>query len=288
MKNLQNLLDYLTQELNLIYDLSEANSIAWLLVEHELGWNRTQISLRKQEPISPEIWQKFTPYLQRLQNHEPLQYITGYAHFYDLELRVTPDVLIPRPETEELVQLTIQENKSLPDLQILDVGTGSGCIAIALSKNLPQATVYGLDVSEPALAVARGNAEQYQLPIHWLQHDIFTSPLPLPPQSLHVLVSNPPYVLESEKNLMRRNVLDFEPPLALFVPDTDALIYYQRIAEVAQQLLLPAGKLYFEINEKYATALETLLQEYHFQNIRTHTDLFGKDRFVSAAYPDTK
>ncbi len=284
MKNLQDLLQHLTQELTLVYDLTEANSIAWLLVEHELGWNRTQISLRKQEPIRPEIWQKFTPYLLRLQNHEPLQYITGRAYFYDLELQVTPDVLIPRPETEELVQLIIQENKGLPKLQILDVGTGSGCIAIALNKNLPQATVYGMDVSEPALAVARHNAELHHQPINWLQHDIFKSSLPLPPQSLHVLVSNPPYVLESEKDQMRRNVLDFEPHLALFVPDTDALIYYQRIAEVAKQLLLPGGKLYFEINEKYAAALEKLLQEYHFQNIRTHTDLFGKDRFVSAQY----
>ncbi|QNF35399.1 peptide chain release factor N(5)-glutamine methyltransferase [Adhaeribacter swui] len=280
MKNLQDLLHYLAQELSPVYDLTEANSLAWLMVEHELGYTRTQISLRKQELIRPDVWQKFTPYLQRLLNHEPWQYITGYTYFYDLKLEVSPEVLIPRPETEELVQLIIQENKALPALQILDIGTGSGCIAIALNKNLPQATVSGLDVSESALGIARRNAERLQQPVRWVQHDIFKLPLPFAPGSLDVIVSNPPYVQESEKNLMRKNVLDFEPHLALFVPDEDALKYYRQITKVAEQLLKPGGKLYFEINEQLAAGTEKLLQELKFTQVHTHPDLFGKDRFT--------
>ena len=282
MKTLQDLLQYITQELLLVYGREEAKAIAWLLVEHEFNWSRTQISLRKQETVAPETWEKFTGYLQRLQNHEPWQYLTGQAYFYDLELQVSPAVLIPRPETEELVQLIIQENKSTPNLEILDVGTGSGCIALALSKNLPLAQVYGLDISGAALAVAYRNAQKYEQSIQWLHHNIFATALPLPVQSLHIIVSNPPYVLESEKALMRRNVLDFEPHLALFVPDSDALLYYQQIAAVAQQLLKPGGSIYLEINEQYAAAVTELLRQQRFNTIQVHPDLFGKDRFVSA------
>lgn len=284
MKNLHDLLRYLQDNLEPIYGPEEANSLAWQLAEYELGWNRLQISLRKHAAIRPETWQKFGVYLNRLIRHEPLQYITGVAHFYNLELHVNPAVLIPRPETEELVQWIIQANKYTLNPCILDVGTGSGCIPIALGLNLPQATVYGLDISELALAVAWQNARKYQQPVQWLQHDVFVDPLPLRPRSLDILVSNPPYVLESEKVFMRRNVLDFEPHLALFVPDADALLYYKRIAEVARQLLKPAGRLYFEINEQYAAALTVLLQQYYFQNIQTRKDLFGKDRFVAAVF----
>lgn len=282
MKNLQTLLQFITQELTAVYGSEEANSLAWLLIEHELGYTRTQISLRKSEPVAPEIWQKMSEYLVRLLNQEPLQYITGQAYFYDLELHVNPAVLIPRPETEELVQQIIQENQSQPNLQILDVGTGSGCIALALSKNQPSAQVYGLDISEAALQVARQNGQKYNLPVQWLLHDIFAESLPLPPEILNIVVSNPPYVLESEKELMRRNVLDFEPHLALFVPDQDALRYYRRIAEVAQQLLKPGGKLYFEINEQFGAATTELLKKLNYTHPQTHSDLFGKDRFVSA------
>jgi release factor glutamine methyltransferase len=284
LKNLQNLLDYITRELASVYSPEEAGAIARMLVEHELGWSRTQVSLRKKELIQPEIWQKFTTYLSRLQNQEPVQYITRQAYFYDLELHVSPAVLIPRPETEELVQLIIRENQTTPNLAILDVGTGSGSIALALSKNLNLAQVYGLDISGAALAVAYRNAQKYELSIQWLHHNIFADVLPLPQQSLDIIVSNPPYVLESEKALMRRNVLNFEPHLALFVPDTNALLYYQQIARVAQLMLKPSGKIYFEINEQYAAAVTELLQQHYFEKIQVHPDLFGKDRFVAATY----
>lgn len=284
MKDLQYLLQYIKTGLAPIYGPEEANSISWLLAEHELGWTRTQISLRKQTPISPDIWQKFMTYLHRLQQHEPIQYVTGKAYFYDLELQVNPAVLIPRPETEELVHMIIQEFKTKSTFRLLDIGTGSGCIAIALNKNLPQATVYGLDISEDALAVAQINALSHEQPIQWLHHDIFSDPLPLPGQSLDIIVSNPPYVLDSEKSLMRPNVLDFEPHLALFVPDTDALRYYNRIAQVAQHLLKHHGKLYFEINEQYAEAIKTMLLANQFESIQSIKDLFGKDRFISAVY----
>ena len=284
MKNLHDLIRYTKDTLAPVYNPEEANSLAWQLIEHELGWNRLQISLRKHEVIGPQIWQKFTGYVNRLLQHEPLQYITGVAHFYGLELLVTQVVLIPRPETEELVQLIIREHQYTPHVTILDAGTGSGCIPVALSVNLPQATVYGLDISTAALAVAQANGRKYQQSIQWLQHDIFTDPWPLPLQSLDVLVSNPPYVLESEKTLMRRNVLDFEPHLALFVPDNNALLYYIRIAEVAQQVLKPAGRLYFEINEQYGPALVETLTNQGFRKPQIMKDLFGKDRLVTAAW----
>ncbi len=284
MKNLHDLLLYLRDNLASIYGPEEANSVAGQLIEHELGWSRLQISLRKHEVIGPEIWQKFAGYLNRLLQHEPLQYITGVAHFYDLELLVNPAVLIPRPETEELVQLIIQEHKYTPHPTIVDAGTGSGCIPIALSLNLPQATVYGLDISEAALAVAQANGRKYQQSICWLPHDIFKDPWPLPPQSVDIVVSNPPYVLESEKTQMRRNVLDFEPHLALFVPDTDALLYYKRLIRVAQQLLKPGGRLYFEINEQYGPFLAEMLINQNFTAVRVLPDLSGKDRMIVATW----
>jgi release factor glutamine methyltransferase len=191
-------------------------------------------------------------------------------------------VLIPRPETEELVNLIIRENQYRKGLHIMDIGTGSGCIPVALAKNLSTEKVYGVDISEEALKIAAQNAEKYKMTIEWLQADILTDALPIAPTSLDILVSNPPYVLENEKELMRPNVLQYEPHLALFVPDTDALRFYKCIADVALELLKPGGSLYFEINEQFAAETMQMLQQKGFQKTAIISDIFDKERFVKA------
>jgi release factor glutamine methyltransferase len=283
VKNIQDLIAHIRTAIGAIYEQPEANAMAMQVAEHVLHLSRLQLSLEQQTPVSAETQTIVDEIISRLQKHEPLQYVLGYAHFFGLELAVTPAVLIPRPETEELVELIIRENYNRPALQLLDIGTGSGCIAIALAAHLNPQQVFALDVSEEALAVARRNARKYQQDINWLHHDILHDSLPLPPGSLDIIVSNPPYVLQQEIQYMRPNVVSYEPHLALFVPDQDALRFYRRIAQASLTLLNKTGKLYFEINEKQALPLMTLLQEMGYQQVNVRQDIFGKDRFVQAA-----
>lgn len=285
MKKTQELINHLRTALAPVYEEPEASAIAFAVAGHVLQLSRLELSMQRHDLVSREAEAKTEKIIERLLTHEPLQYVLGTAHFMDLELKVTPAVLIPRPETEELVGLIIKENQHRPALHILDVGTGSGCIAIALAEILDCAQVYGLDVSETALEIAHQNALKYGQPINWINADIFTDKAPLKHHSLDILVSNPPYVLENEKPKMRRNVLEHEPHLALFVPDNDALLYYKRIAEVGKKWLKPGGKLYFEINEQFADPLLEMLQQLGYQSLSISRDIFGKDRFVSAALP---
>ncbi len=256
--------------------------MAQQVAEHVLQKSRLELSLERQQEVEEQKAEMIRIIVERLLQQEPLQYVLGVAHFYDLELQVDPRVLIPRPETEELVHLILQKHKAQQHLKILDVGTGSGCIPIALATNLQAAQVYGLDVSADALAVARANADKYKADITWLHHDVFEPMAAIPPHTLDILISNPPYVLESEKELMRANVLDHEPHLALFVPDTDALKYYSRIATLGQELLKPGSSLYFEINERYGNATKEMLQQAGYRQVQVLQDLFGKERMVEA------
>ncbi len=256
--------------------------MAQQVLEHVLQKTRLELSLMRDQELSAAATTATAPLVERLLQHEPLQYVLGIAHFYGLELAVDERVLIPRPETEELVHLILQEHQGRKHLNILDIGTGSGCIPIALAANLQEAQVYGMDISEGALAVARANAEKYQVRVSWLLQDIFEPVQHLPPQSLDIITSNPPYVLESEKELMRQNVLAYEPHLALFVPDEDALKYYRRITEVGQTLLKKGGKLYFEINERYGNGVKELLLQAGYSHAEVLKDLFGKERMVRA------
>ena len=256
--------------------------MAMQIAEHVLQLSRLQLSTERQSPVNEQIWADVEKILVRLQQHEPLQYVLGTTHFYGLELEVSPAVLIPRPETEELVDTIIKENAAAQDLNVLDICTGSGCIPIALSAHLHTQAVYGLDISEPALAVARRNALKYKQPVTWLQQDILAKDLNLPPRSFDIIVSNPPYVLHQEKQLMRANVLDFEPHLALFVPDENALLFYNQIAAQALSLLKSTGVLYFEINETKAASLTLVLQELGYGTVKVDKDMFGKDRFIRA------
>lgn len=283
MKKTQDLINDIRSAIAGIYEEPEASAIAFAIAGHVLGLSRLELSMQRHDLISHETEEKTTGYVARLLTHEPLQYILGTAHFYGLDLNVNPSVLIPRPETEELVSRIIKENHHTTGLNILDIGTGSGCIAISLAEFLNCSKVYGLDISEKALDTAHANALKYGQPVKWINADIFgDKKLPIPAHSLDLVVSNPPYVLENEKPKMRRNVLDHEPHLALFVPNNNALLYYRRIAEVAAQLLKPGGKLYFEINEQFAGATVEMLQQLHYTQAAATQDIFGKDRFVTA------
>ncbi|MDB5263993.1 MAG: protoporphyrinogen oxidase [Adhaeribacter sp.] len=257
--------------------------MAMQVAEHLLQLSRLQLSTERQSPVNDQTWSDAEKIISRLQQHEPLQYVLGISHFYGLELEVSPAVLIPRPETEELVNIIIQENNARTELRVLDICTGSGCISISLSAHLNTEAVYGLDISEPALAIARRNALKYKQPISWLHHDILAGVPDLPLRSFDIIVSNPPYVLQQEKKNMRANVLHYEPHIALFVPDEDALRFYKHITEHALNLLSPTGVLYYEINENKAAGLARLLADAGFGTVKVIPDMFGKDRFVRAA-----
>jgi release factor glutamine methyltransferase len=284
VKKTQDLIQHIRTAIANVYEEPEASAIAFAVAGHVLKLSRLELSMQRHDLVTHESEEKVEMIISRLLGHEPLQYILGTAHFYGLDLKVTPAVLIPRPETEELVSLIIKENQHRQDLHILDVGTGSGCIAISLAEILSPGKVFGLDVSEEALAVAHHNALKYGQPVEWLLADIFNDKLPLKAHSLDILVSNPPYVLESEKKQMRRNVLDHEPHLALFVPDADALLYYRRIAEAGRKLLKPDGRIYFEINEQFATELADMLSDLGYEEASASKDIFDKDRFVTARW----
>ncbi|RYU78395.1 peptide chain release factor N(5)-glutamine methyltransferase [Hymenobacter persicinus] len=276
----------LTSALLALYPEPEAAAIAGIVVEHLLVLSPLQRRMQAAEAV-PEAVLAQVPALQsRLLTHEPVQYVLGVAHFAGLELEVTPATLIPRPETEELVQLIAQENQGRPGLTLLDVGTGSGCIPLALSQELRPTKAVGVDISTEALAVARRNAARSACPVEFEQVDILTQePTSLAPGSVDILVSNPPYVLENERPLMRRNVLDYEPATALFVPDHDPLRFYRRIAELGRRYLRPGGSLYFEINEQYAPEMVDLLSGLGYEQVAARADMFGKDRLLRATWP---
>ena len=273
--------DYFIQELNPLYDVGEAEIFFYLILEVKHQLQRVDLALQPDLVFSDEeivIWNFI---LEQLKKEIPIQYILGVTHFYGLEFEVNSAVLIPRPETEELVDWIVQKSKiknQKSQLKILDIGTGSGCIAIALAKNLPNAQVFALDVSEQALATAKTNAELNQVTIQFLHQSILeTENLG---QQFDIIVSNPPYVRELEKQEIKKNVLDNEPHLALFVEDNDALIFYRKIAQLAQKNLNPQGQLYFEINQYLGQEMLDLLHEMGFKNSELRQDIYGNDRMI--------
>ncbi|MCC3155965.1 peptide chain release factor N(5)-glutamine methyltransferase [Hymenobacter sp. 15J16-1T3B] len=286
MSTIRQLTDQLTQDLQAVYPAPEAASVAVRLVEHLLGLDPLQRRLRAAEPVPAAAQQQAAAWLPHLLGHEPLQYVLGSAPFLDLDLLVTPATLIPRPETEELVQLITREQRGRGGRRILDVGTGSGCIPLALARALPASQVWGLDFSAEALAVARQNGQRYAPQVQWLQADILDQEPPgIASASLDVLVSNPPYVRDSEQAQMRPNVLAFEPHSALFVPDADPLLFYRRLAALGTTLLAAGGSIYFEINEALPEETLRLLTERGYQEGRWLPDLSGRPRMVRATWP---
>lgn len=262
------------------YPAQEVNSFFNLLTEAYLGMNRLDFALKPGKEISLEEKEKFESAIHRLSLHEPIQYIIGETEFFRLKFKVDKNVLIPRPETEELVQWLLDnvgESKNSSNLKILDIGTGSGCIAISLAKNLPNAEVFALDISEKALKTARENAGLSKVNVNFIQADILN--LEALTGKFDVIVSNPPYVREMEKVEMHLNVLDNEPELALYVKDTDPLIFYRKITKLAQAGLQKNGNLYFEINQYLANETEEILKNSGFKT-ELKKDIFGNYRML--------
>lgn len=249
-----------------------------------LGMDALDIYLGKDINLSESKRHELENILQRLRKNEPIQYIRGVANFLSRPFYVAPGVLIPRPETEELVELIIHENE-LDAPRILDVGTGSGCIAVSLSLDIPHARVTAWDVSDEALDIARRNKEALNAAVSFEKRDVFADADRLEKsgvqEAFEVIVSNPPYVTESEKEAMEPNVLDWEPGLALFVPDNDPLRFYRRIAVLGRTLLTPGGKLYFEINRRYGVQTVSMLADLGYRNPRVIKDISGNDRIVT-------
>jgi len=263
------------------YHRQEIESISKLIFEKVLGLSRLQVYLNQHKTISPANLAQITEIVNRLIQFEPIQYILGETEFYGLSLKVNAAVLIPRPETEELVDWILNNKPPLNPL-ILDIGTGSGCIPIALSKKLPGASVDGWDISSEALMVARENAELNQAKVNFIYADVLNQGYPAQPQKYDIIVSNPPYVTASEQLSMLKNVIDYEPHIALFVPDTDPLIFYRAIADIAINQLKPGGKLYFEINEQFGNETADLLSLKGFKNIIIKKDINDKERMLKA------
>ena len=276
--------DQFIQELTPLYDAGEAESFFYLILEAKHQLKRVDLALQPDLVFSKAELETWNLILEQLKKEIPIQYLLGSTHFYGLELEVNPNVLIPRPETEELVDWIIQSSKfkvQSSKFKILDIGTGSGCIAISLAKNLPNAEVFALDVSDKALATAQKNAELNQVTIQFIHQSILeTEDLG---RQFDLIVSNPPYVRHLEKQEIKKNVLDNEPHLALFVEDNDALIFYQKIAELAMKNLNPQGQLYFEINQYLGQETLDLLQEMGFKDITLRKDIYGNDRMIQCA-----
>lgn len=260
------------------YPAEEVFSFFFMLTEAFFGVKRLDLALNPEIQIDENQVQKLESAIARLKNHEPIQHIIGETEFFGLTFKVDKNVLVPRPETEELVQWILEDFASEEKaLKILDIGTGSGCIAISLVKNLPKAQISAIDISEKALEIAKTNAEINNAEINFIQDDILKT------EALNgnwdVIVSNPPYVRELEKEEMHRNVLEYDPPTALYVKDNNPLLFYDKITKLAKTALNPGGKLYFEINQYLAEETEKMMQKYSFST-ELRKDLFGNFRML--------
>ncbi len=280
----------------------EKESISMLILEEVFGLKRIDVALNKSISFDIKTWTYLIDILNKMPSNEPIQYILGHTEFYGMTFRVSKDVLIPRPETEELVDFIIKKHQNQPKniistnilnttLNILDIGTGSGCIIISLAKNLANSissvNAFAMDISENALKVAESNAKENNVKVQFIQQDILAKNLEKELENnfdffdkLDIVVSNPPYVTQAEKQLMQANVLDFEPHNALFVEDLEPLVFYERIIFLATKYLKKGGFLYFEINEKYPNEMKNLLEKYNFSDVEILLDLQGKSRMI--------
>jgi len=274
---------YYQQQLSAQYTSAEIRWFGTIALQFVLNYSKVQLTMNPQQVLSTAQWQQLEQLQQRLQQSEPIQYITGEAYFYDLCITVNPSVLIPRPETEELVDWVLNDYQTHQnELRILDIGTGSGCIAISLQKHLPKAKVSALDISTAALAVTQKNAQKYQLPLQTIQANILDLRQWQKCEKYDVIVSNPPYIPLEEQVLMAKNVLEYEPALALFVANNEPLVFYAAIAKFAQKHLRPNGCVYVEINEHFGEATQKLFSEMGFATTVLRQDMQGKDRMLKA------
>ena len=277
------------KELYDLYPKEEVDSFFYMLIEHYLKLERFVLAMQPDLVITKEEEQPLFEALSKLRLQHPIQHIIGKAFFMNMDFIVNEKVLIPRPETEELVRWILNDFKvdpnSLPamhspGLRVLDIGTGSGCIAISLAKNLPKSTVYALDISMDALEVASTNAVKAKVDVTFFEKDILNPSPSMHDLKFDLIVSNPPYVRELEKSEMGKNVLNHEPKEALFVTDENPLMFYEAITEFAVLLLKPNGKLFFEINQYLGKESQQLLQDHNFSEIELRKDMFGNDRML--------
>jgi release factor glutamine methyltransferase len=269
---------YLLKELDKIYPEPEKSSLINIIIKTITGVSKLHQLYNFDEPVSKSQLEKIIEISNELKTGKPVQYILGVTDFYGCKIKLNNETLIPRQETEELVHLIISENKTYRG-NIIDIGSGSGCIAIALAANIPHSFVTGVEISEGAVAMAKENALLNGVNVSFLKSDIFHLDN-IAAGKAGILVSNPPYVRDSEKKMMNRNVLDFEPHRALFVPDSDPLIFYNAIIKAAETILLPGGKLYFEINELMGSSMIKLLESAAYRDINIIKDINNKDRIV--------
>lgn len=273
----------LKRRLQECYDVAEANALARMVVEEVLHYSPVDVLLRGNVEQDEVFVEHIRSIADRLCKGEPIQYIFGHARFHGHEFKVTPATLIPRPETELLVDMITDDVGGVADLRVLDIGTGSGCIAISLALALRWPEVEAFDISAEALAVAKENAASLKAKVDFVQTDILTA---VPEaDSFDVVVSNPPYICDSERADMERNVLEHEPATALFVPDADPLIFYRAIAKYAAVALKPAGRIYLEINRRFGSETCQLLEENGFEQAQVIRDQFGNPRIVKALLP---
>lgn len=266
-------------ELIPVYGKGETEAIIRIIFKHLKGWSPVDIALHDDADVSDFVRSEIRSIIERLLKHEPIQYIVGETEFYGLNIKVKPGVLIPRPETAELVDIIVDENKD-SDLRVLDACTGSGCIALALSRNLRFPKILAVDISEDAFLQAGENAKLLHCDVEIRKADIFR--LSLPDDSLDIIVSNPPYVGESEKKDMTAEVLDYEPSLALFVPDDDVLRYYRRLYTAGRDWLVAGGKIYFEVNPLHAVKLADEMRDSGYSDVEIINDIHGRQRFIKA------
>ncbi|MCM1356590.1 MAG: peptide chain release factor N(5)-glutamine methyltransferase [Staphylococcus sp.] len=280
MTTLRELLDRSRGQLSPLYGDGEARWLLRIVMEHIKGWDQVELALRANDEVSDFIIGRVDEAVGRLMKGEPVQYIYGDTYWHGMTLKVTPDVLIPRPETEELVDI-ITEHNTTSDLRVLDICTGSGCIAIALAKTLKFPEVTAIDISRPALEVAGENCSLQNVNVRLLCEDaLLLSPQP---GAYDIIVSNPPYVMDSEAKAMDKNVLDHEPHLALFVPDDDALKFYKAIATFALSSLSDGGRLYFELNPLTASGLKAWMLDNGWSDVELLPDIHAKTRFMIAS-----
>lgn len=271
-------IEYIKKTLSPFYPVSEIEGFIAILFSHFLGYNTTQMILNINTTLSDEVSWQIEKVVSRLKIGEPIQYILGETHFYDLRFEVDGSVLIPRGETEELVDRIIKKHQN-EAFKILDIGTGSGAISVSIKRYLPLSEVFACDISNEALLTAKKNAHLNGVDVHFFQHNILSEEL-LPERDFDVWVSNPPYITESEKAKMHRNVLDYEPHLALFVSNADPMLFYSAITQKAKHYLKPKGELWFEINEAYGNLVLRLLESHDFET-HIYNDINGKHRIVS-------
>nr|WP_315188180.1 peptide chain release factor N(5)-glutamine methyltransferase [uncultured Flavobacterium sp.] len=275
------------KELSSLYDAYEAESFFYLILENKHKLRQIDLALNHELTFTDADLVVWSTFLNRLKKEVPIQYLLGKTSFYGLDFEVNENVLIPRPETEELVEWIINENKitdKTKKLKILDIGTGSGCIAISLAKNLPNAEVYGIDVSKKAIETAKRNAINNNVNVTFMFLDILdTEELKY---NFDIIVSNPPYVRNLEKQEIKKNVLDYEPHLALFVDDNDALVFYRKITGLAHKSLLEKGQLYFEINQYLGKEMTELLEKMDFKNVELRKDIYDNDRMMKGIKDD--